>query len=348
MHIETFIDEVMFKQPLRIAGRTLNSQSVLRVTVHGGPHVAHAEAAGVFYRGESGASMRREIDTLLPDLPADLLGVWGAVRQMAPGGARNALDWACWQLSAAARGEPTYRQAFLARVRPLVTMVTLGVAEPQQMAQAALALPSARALKLKLDGGDQDAARVIAVRKVRPDVRLSIDANEGWSLEHLDRMMAVLVDNGVELIEQPLPANADGALERMRAPIPLAADESLQTMADLDRVQARYQVTNIKLDKCGGLSEALALAAEARRRGLRVMIGCMGGRSMALLPAFIAAQGADLIDLDAPLFMASDTTPAALYHGGCISYAESAFSPSRSAAAAPYSASHAPVPHAVA
>ena len=348
MQIETFVDDILFKQPLRIAGRTLNGQSVLRIAVQHGPHVAYAEAAGVFYRGESGPSMQREIASLLPGLPQDLQGVWGAVREMAPGGARNALDWACWQLTAAARGEPAYRQAFISRIRPLVTMVTLGVADAREMAQAALAYPAALALKLKLDGSDQDAERVAAVRKVRPYARLSIDANEGWTMDHFDRMLAVLVDSGVELIEQPLPASGDSALEQLRSPIPLAADESLQTMADLDRVQQRYQVANIKLDKCGGLSAALALAAEARRRGLRIMIGCMGGRSMALMPAFIVAQDADLVDLDAPLLMASDTTPAALYSGGCISYADSAFSLLPSAALVSHSALHAQASHAVA
>ncbi|WP_349745066.1 enolase C-terminal domain-like protein [Roseateles cavernae] len=325
MHIEARIIDVLFKQPLSIAGRTLTSQPVLCVVARYRGHIAFAEAAGVFYRGDTGARLLGDAQTAISLLPDDLLGAWGAVQSLAPGGARNALDWALWQLVAAQRGLPAYRLAFLHRVRPLPTMVTLGLASAAAMAEAALLHPSAKTLKLKLEGCEADADRVAAVRRERPDVRLAIDANEGWSLEHLDRMMGVLLTHRVELIEQPLPAAKDGALKDFRSPIPLVADESLQTLDDLDRVASCYQVANIKLDKCGGLSAALTLAKEARRRGLRVMIGCMGGRSAAILPAFIAAQGADLVDLDAPLFMADVGTPTARYADGCVGFDAAAF-----------------------
>ncbi len=343
MLISTFIDQIAFKEPLSIAGRTLAGQQVLRVCAHYRGWSAQAEAAGVFYRGETGDTMQRDVQAALADMPSDPAGMWRRVQHMAPGGARNALDWICWQLDAAQRGLPAYRLAFVPALEAMQTMVTLGLADAARMAAMARSYPAARALKLKLEGSDEDAARVAAVRQARPDVRLSVDANEGWSMDHLDRMMATLVDNRVELIEQPLPASADAALRGYRSPIPLAADESLQTIDDLETVAARYQVANIKLDKCGGLTAALPLAAQSRRLGLRVMVGCMGGRSMALLPAFIAAQGADLVDLDAPLLMATDSIPSASYQDGRIAFADSDYvlAERRCASASPAQVRHA-------
>jgi len=320
MLISTFIEDIAFKQPLSIAGRTLAGQQVLRVSARYGKWSAQAEAAGVFYRGETGTSMQLQVQRALADLPDDLAGAWHRVNQMPPGGARNALDWICWQLSAAQRGISAASMAFVPTLRAMETMVTLGVGDAAQMAAMALHYPAARALKLKLDGSPEDAARVAAVRRARPEVRLSVDANEGWSMSHLDGIMGALLEHRVELIEQPLPATHDGELQHYRSPIPLAADESLQTIDDLEQVALRYQVANIKLDKCGGLSAALLLATQARRHGLRVMIGCMGGRSLALQPAFIAAQHADLVDLDAPLLMATDSVPAATYREGRIAF----------------------------
>ncbi|MDP9919024.1 muconate cycloisomerase [Variovorax boronicumulans] len=346
MQIQAFAEDIRFRQPLVIAGRVLPGQSVLCIEVRHGRHVAHAEAAGVFYRGESGPRMKQEVEAISERLPNDLLGAWREVQKMPPGGARNALDWALWQLVAAQRGDPAYRMAFLQTVKPRMTMVTLGVDEPHKMAQAALAYPMAKALKLKLDGSAADAERVAAVRLERPDVRLSIDANEGWTMPHLEWMMAALLANQVELIEQPLPATDDDALRGCGCPIALAADESLQTIDDLERIAQMYQVANIKLDKCGGLSAALTLAHEARQRGLQVMIGCMGGRSRAILPAFIAAQWADLVDLDAPLLMASDTAPSATYADGLIAFDDAAFMPMAGEQPASLSASLSPVRHA--
>lgn len=343
MHIESFVEDLRFKEPLSIAGRTLEGQSVLRIAVRHGQWTAHAEAAGVFYRGETGATMRDEVDQVARRLPDDILAAWGVVRQMSPGGARNALDWALWQLVAAARGQPAYQPAFLPAVRPLCTMVTLSFGSPDDMARHALGHTPMKYLKLKLGGTPDDAACVAAVRTARPDARLFVDANEGWTLDHFDGMLGPLVQHRVELIEQPLPAAADAALENFRSPIPLAADESLQTIADLDRVARRYHVANIKLDKCGGITAALGLAFEARRRGMRVMVGCMGGRSMAMLPAFIVAQYTDLVDLDAPLLMAGDSEPAAIYVDGTINFAEAAFRLSGVTAA---NASPSPVRHA--
>lgn len=325
MEILASAQDILFKQPLAIAGRVLSGQCVLNVDARHGPHVVHAEAAGVFYRGEDGLRMKQDIEAMREWVPQDLLGAWREVQKMPTGGARNALDWVLWQLMAAHRGEPVYRMAFLPSLRPLLTMVTLGVDDPEQMTQVARLHPSAKALKLKLEGNDIDVDRVNAVRAARPDVTLSIDANEGWSMAHLERMMGTLLACRVALIEQPLPAANDRDLQGYFSPIPIAADESLQTIEDLDQVAQRYQVANIKLDKCGGLSAAMLLIRAARERGMKVMVGCMGGRSRAIQPAFIAAQWADLVDLDAPLLMASDTTPAATYADGYIGFDNEAF-----------------------
>ncbi|BBB64987.1 dipeptide epimerase [Undibacterium sp. YM2] len=334
MLISTFTEQVALRQPLSIAGRTLAGQQVLRVSARYSGWAAEAEAAGVFYRGESGATMQQQILASLPDMPSDLAGMWQSVQQMPVGGARNALDWILWQLEAGLRGVPVYRLAHQPAPRARVTMVTLGADTPAAMAAMAISYPAARALKLKLDGSSDDAVRVAAVRKARPDVSLSVDANEGWTMAHLDGIMGKLLEHRVELIEQPLPAKQDAVLDHYRSPIPLAADESLQTQDELEQVAQRYQVVNIKLDKCGGLTAALPLASAARRLGMRVMVGCMGGRSMALLPAFIVAQEADLVDLDAPLLMATDNQPSARYLDGCIDFDARAYTPAASATSA--------------
>lgn len=346
MRITARVEEARFRVPLAIAGRTLVAQSVLCVEVRHGQHVACAEAAGVFYRGETGEGLKAEVDSLRDGLSDNLLEAWRQVQQMRPGGARNALDWALWQLVAAQRGEPAYRLAHQHSLSPRQTMVTIGVGDAQAMAQAAVCYPAAKSLKLKLDGMPEDAERVEAVRRERPDVTLCVDANEGWTPPHLDRMLGVLLKHQVSLIEQPLPASLDEALRGFRSPIPLAADESLQTMDDLERVARLYQVANIKLDKCGGLSAALALAREARRQGMRVMVGCMGGRSRAIMPAFIAAQDADLVDLDAPLLMAADTVPSAIYANGCVDMPLSAYDLPAALPEAGASVSPPPVRHA--
>lgn len=323
MHIDSWVEEIPFKQPFSISGRTLTGQSVLRVRGRHAGIEAHAEAAGIFYRGDTGHSMQRQVQEVLPrlhDERDDLHARWGQVQAMPAGGARNALDWVMWQLVAGVRRQLVHELAFLPRLRPVPTMVTLGLASASRMAEMALAYPTARTLKLKLEGTLEDAERVAAVRRERPDVRLAIDANEGWSMEHLEHMMGTLLIHRVDLIEQPLPAGRDAELALYQSPIPLAADESLQTLDDLDLVARRYRVANIKLDKCGGLSAALTLASAARQRGLQVMIGCMGGRSMAILPAFIAAQTADFADLDGPLIVAQDSEPSARYVNGCVGF----------------------------
>jgi L-Ala-D/L-Glu epimerase len=236
---------------------------------------------------------------------------------MPPGAARNALDCAFWHLDAQ---RDNCRVAELAGIAPLhsvVTAYTLSLDTPERMGAAAATHRERPLLKLKLTG-DGDVERVEAVRRAAPASRLIVDANEGWTERHLIEIMPVLAGLGVELIEQPLPAGADEALARVPHPIPVCADESCHTSADLDRLAGKYDAINIKLDKTGGLTEALVLAAEARRRGFRIMVGCMIGTSLSMAPAMLVAQRATIVDLDAPLLLAGDRAHGMRYDGSTL------------------------------
>jgi L-Ala-D/L-Glu epimerase / N-acetyl-D-glutamate racemase len=238
-------------------------------------------------------------------------------RALPPGAARNALDCAFWDIEAKRAYRSVAELAGLVAVAPVATAFTLALDTPEKMAELAAANRARPLLKLKL-GGDGDVERVRAVRHAAPASRLIVDANESWNEPQLSEFMPALADFRVELIEQPLPADADDALARVERRVPLCADESCRTLADLDRLDGKYEVVNIKLDKAGGLTEALALAAEAKRRGFRIMVGGMIGTSLAVAPALLVAQQAEIVDLDGPLLLASDRVPGLHYDGSTI------------------------------
>lgn len=238
-------------------------------------------------------------------------------RLLSPGAARSALDCALWDLEAKQTGSPAYALAGLQRLDPVKTAYTISLGPPGAMAEAAAKAARRPMLKLKL-GGDDDLGCVQAVRTAAPRTRLIVDANEAWDLEDLARLAPPLTALDVKLIEQPLPADADEALAAFECPIPICADESLRVRADLKACASRYDVVNIKLDKAGGLTEALLLAAEARARGLMVMIGSMVATSLSIAPALILAQGADFVDLDGPLLLERDRTPGLRITGSII------------------------------
>ena len=240
---------------------------------------------------------------------------------MPPGAARNALDCAFWDIDAKRTYQSVAEIAGLRAEMPLVTSFTLALDTPEKMAEQATAHRTRPLLTLKL-GGDGDIERVQAVRLAAPTSRLIVDASECWSEAQLGALMPMLVDLRVEMIEQPLPADADGALANLDHPIPICADESCRTTADLDRLVGKYQFINIKLDKTGGLTEALALANEARRRGFRVMVSGMIGTSLGIAPALLVAQHADVVDLDGPLHLAIDRGAAIRYDGSAIQPAD--------------------------
>ena len=237
--------------------------------------------------------------------------------QMPAGAARNALDCALWDYEAKRSGLSAAALAGRAPLRPLTTAYTISLDTPEAMAaKAAAAARTMPLLKLKLAGAG-DAERLRRVRAACPAARLIADANEAWTPQLLPSLMAVAAETGIELIEQPLPAGADAALAGPR-PVPVCADESVHDRASLEALVGRYDAINIKLDKAGGLTEALALAAEARARGFRIMVGCMVATSLSIAPALLVAQGADWVDLDGPLLLARDRDPALRYEGALV------------------------------
>jgi len=235
---------------------------------------------------------------------------------MPAGAARNALDCAFWDLECKAAGLPAWRLAGLAEPGPVATAFTLSLASPVEMGLAARGAAAMKLLKLKLGTGDaDDLARVRQVRDNAPDARLIVDANEGWTIEQLTALAPELAALGVALIEQPLPAGADAALVGFASPVPLGADESCHGVDGLADLKNRYAVVNIKLDKTGGLTEALAMKEAAQAAGLGIMVGCMVATSLSMAPAFLLAQGADFVDLDGPLLLARDRDPGIAYDG---------------------------------
>jgi len=243
--------------------------------------------------------------------------------EIPPGAARNALDCAYWDVNAKKTGRPVYEMAGLVVPAPRVTAYTISLASPAAMAEAAERAALRPLLKVKLGGADgEDAKRIAAVRRAAPRADLIVDANEGWSEANLAQNLAACADCGVALIEQPMPEGDDGALARIKRPMPVCADESVHDRASLDRLAGKYDAVNVKLDKAGGLTEALALAAEAERRGFAVMVGCMVATSLSMAPAMLVAQRARVVDLDGPLLLAKDRPDGLRYDGSLVYPAE--------------------------
>lgn len=317
MKISCWAEHWPFRQPFRISGHEFDGLDVVVAAAESEGLRGLGEAAGVYYRREAAAGMVEQITRIANEgrsIDREVLP-W----IMRPGGARNALDCALWDLEAKRSSQPAWQIAGLTEVRPLLTTFTLGAEAPGAMAAAAVALTEARAIKLKLLGDGGDSERVGAVRAARPDVWLAVDANQGLTPTSYDELLPALVEARVGLLEQPFPVDRDRYLDGLGAPLPIAADESVQDRSDLERMHGRCQVINIKLDKCGGLTEALALAAEARRMGFRLMVGNMVGTSLAMAPAYVLGQMCEFIDLDGPTFLSRDRTPGVAYRDGFVS-----------------------------
>jgi L-Ala-D/L-Glu epimerase len=269
-----------------------------------GEHLGRGEGTAIYYHGETAesvlAQVRDQEDAVRSGLTRQDLQ-----RRMPRGAARNALDCALWDLEAKRSGTPVWRRTGLAQPQPLVTAVTISLADPAAMEADAARASHLPLLKLKL-AGKGDLERVAAVRRGAPGARLIVDANEAWTGRDVAAEASALLPLGVELIEQPVARGQDASLDGVRSPIPLAADESCQDRADLERCIGRYQTINIKLDKAGGLTEGLALAAEARAAGFDLLLGCMLGTSLGMAPAFLLAQQARWVDLDGALLLADD------------------------------------------
>jgi L-alanine-DL-glutamate epimerase-like enolase superfamily enzyme len=243
---------------------------------------------------------------------------------MPAGAARNALDCAYWDVSAKEAGRPAHDLAGIARLMPLTTAYTVSLASVAAMAAAAEEAAWRPLLKVKLGGGADDGKRIAAVRRAAPGSELIVDANEGWDTNNLQQNLAACADAGVTLIEQPLAEGRDEALAQAKRPIPVCADESVHDRASLDALVGKYDAVNIKLDKAGGLTEALSLAAAAEQRGFAIMVGCMVATSLAMAPAILVAQRARVVDLDGPLLLAKDRADGLRYEGSRVFPPESA------------------------
>jgi L-Ala-D/L-Glu epimerase len=301
--------------PFRITGKTFVEFESIVVEVSDGNQTGRGEALGIYYLNETQSNMLALAEALRPRIEE---GIDRVVLQglLPPGGVRNAIDCALWDLEAKATGQTIWS---LTRIAPkaLQTVFTIGMEDtPLQMANKAAAA-DAGLLKIKLDG-DRPVERLLAIRTARPDARLVVDANQGWDIALLHEVLDVAVELRLEMIEQPLPRGDDAALEGLRPPVPLCADESCLHLGELDAIANRYQMINIKLDKTGGLTHALQLAQRARQRGLGLMVGCMGGSSLAMAPAFVVGCLADLVDIDGPLLQKSDRLHGIHYSSGAV------------------------------
>lgn len=237
---------------------------------------------------------------------------------MPAGAARNAVDCALWDLEAKISGKPVADTIWPAQLRPLETAYTLSLGEPEAMAAQARANAGRPLLKVKI-GGDNDLARIRAVTEAAPQSRIILDANEGWTDDNIAANLAFAAEQGIALVEQPLPAGRDEILRHIAHPIPICADESVHEAKNLETLVGLYDAVNIKLDKSGGLTAALVLRNRARELGFGIMVGCMVGTSLAMAPAVLLAQDADFVDLDGPLLLARDRAPGLVYHGSLVS-----------------------------
>ena len=284
-----------------------DAAEVLTVRVEGGGHAGWGECVPYARYGETMESVAAEVTSVSGDVDRTSL-----LNALPAGAARNAVDSALWDLEAKRAGKRAWELAGLARPGPEITAFTLSLDTPENMEASAGKHAHRPLLKIKL-GGEDDMARLEAVRRGAPRTRIIVDANEGWSAELYSELAPHLVRLGVTLVEQPLPAGKDDMLSEIERPLPVCADESCHDRASLPSLTGKYDVVNIKLDKTGGLTEALALRDAALAEGYGIMVGCMVGTSLAMAPAVLVAQGAAVVDLDGPLLLAEDRDPALHY-----------------------------------
>jgi L-Ala-D/L-Glu epimerase len=303
------------KEVFRIARGACTEARVVVVKVSNGEHTGRGECVPIARYKQTTASVLAQVESIkdVSGLDRDKLQ-----RLLPPGAARNALDCALWDLEAKITGKRAWELANIAMVPEVETSFTISLDAPDKMAAATKAAANSPLLKLKLRGDDLDLARIEAVRNAAPAARLLIDANESWSPEHYRKIVPALKELGVELIEQPFPADADEVLESLDHPIPICADESCHTNADLPRLKNLYEVINVKLDKTGGLTEALHLCEHAREDGFKLLFGCMVCTSLGIAPARLLTSPADYVDLDGPLLLAGDREHGLAYENGRI------------------------------
>jgi L-alanine-DL-glutamate epimerase-like enolase superfamily enzyme len=312
------VERFPYRKPFRISGHIFTETAVLLAELSDGEHVGRGEGAGAYYLGDDATHMLAQAESARAAVEA------GATREelqtlLPPGGARNALDCAFWDLEARRTGTPVWQLAGIEPPKPLLSTLTIGADTPATMAAAAEAIDPEAPIKLKLTGDlDDDMARVQAVRSARPHAWIGVDANQGYDIATLGKLLPVLTACRIALLEQPLARGREAELDGMKRPLPFAADESALSLEDTASLVGRFDVVNIKLDKCGGLTEGLAIARQARLFGLKVMVGNMMGTSLSMAPAYLVGQLCDIVDLDGPTFLAQDRAPGVFYREGRI------------------------------
>lgn len=318
LELELHNEPLSLSAPFRIAGHVFEAMPATVATLRDGRHVGRGEAAGVYYNDDHPDAMLATLEALRPHIERGIDRA--ALQELLPAcGARNALDCALWELESRRAGVPVWKLAGFDAAKPLVTTFTIGADDPDAMAGRAEGFVGARALKLKLTGeAELDAARVLAVRERCPGAWISVDANQGYSAATLPVLLPALAEARVALLEQPCARGDEAALDGIDRAIPIAADESILDLAELEARHRHFDVINIKLDKCGGLTEGLLMARRARQLGKRVMVGNMAGSSLAMAPAFVLGQCCDVVDLDGPVFLVRDRTPSVRYAHGRI------------------------------
>ncbi len=310
------VEHFPLRTPFVIARGSRTVSTVVAVTIAEGDARGRGECVPYARYGESPDSVAAAIEGVREAVEAGLDRA-GLQDALPPGAARNALDCALWDLDAKRLGVPAAQLAGLHRLGPAVTAFTLSLDTPDRMAEAARAARTRPVLKVKL-GAPGDPERIRAVRAAVPDADLLVDANEGWREADLAENFGVCAEAGVALVEQPLPAGQDEALGRIARPVPVCADESVHARAGLDALRGRYDLVNVKLDKTGGLTEALALADVAEALGFGLFVGCMVGTSLAMAPALLLAPRARFVDLDGPLLLARDREHGLRYDGSVV------------------------------
>jgi len=309
---------IRFAAPFRIAGYVFEAMPSVVATIDDGICAGRGEAAGVYYLGDDQQHMIETIERVRPAVE-DGLSRDDLQSLLPPGGARNALDCALWELDSKLANTPVWQLAGVSRPKALVTVFTLPADDPAVLSKKIDRLSFAKAIKLKLDGDiDADRERISIVRNARPDAWVGVDANQGFERDGLDALAGACRDHSISLIEQPLKRGDEASLDGWAPGIPIAADESILDIAELRERERFFDVINIKLDKCGGLTEALSMERAARLFGKQVMVGNMGGSTLAMAPGFVLGQLCDVVDLDGPFGLADDPLAEQIYNDGTI------------------------------
>jgi L-alanine-DL-glutamate epimerase-like enolase superfamily enzyme len=309
---------IRFAEPFRITGYVFEAMPSIVARIDEGEQMGRGEAAGVYYMSDDQQHMLDTIEQVRAAVEAGLTRE-DLQAALPPCGARNALDCALWELEAKLSCIPVWQLASVPRPKPLITTFTLPADDPSALAEKIGRLGFAKAIKLKLDGNvDVDRERMRVVRSARPDVWLGVDANQGFVAGDLEALGEAAREFSVSLIEQPLKRGEEAALDGWKPGIPVAADESILGLAELQERARYFDVINIKLDKCGGLTEALKMVRAARLFGKQLMVGNMGGSTLAMAPGFVLAQLCDVVDLDGPYGLADDPLASQIYKDGEI------------------------------